>query len=397
VQHPALVPYPSDTVVPAPTTPRALTTRALDFWLLGGASLVVWMAMFTAERFRDSAVVDRQLQNVALAALSLALIVNYPHFLASYKLAYSRGRSFIFENWWQLVVVPIALAGLFVAAYVFYDVPGERLPPVAWASESLRDWGANAQVVARPRLGELLLTAAFHLMVVTIGWHYTKQVFGCTVVYANFDGYTLTPAQRVLLRRALFTVWAMSLVDFNIAGDWRNFGGFSYSSFDLPDVLHPISQIVVAGAVWLVCRRILYANYRATGQLPSVNMVVPAIALCVWWLPLTRQEEFFYLLAPLFHSLQYLAFVYKMEDARLRERRHRAIGAAVLVGGVVTAGWLAFDAVPAAADARLGTLAAWQTPFFLAAAYLFINIHHYFIDNVIWRFKDPKVRAYLLG
>jgi len=27
---------------------------------------------------------------------------------------------------------------------------------------------------------------------------------------------------------------------------------------------------------------------------------------------------------------------------------------------------------------------------------LFINIHHYFIDNVVWRFKDPQVRAYLL-
>ena len=28
---------------------------------------------------------------------------------------------------------------------------------------------------------------------------------------------------------------------------------------------------------------------------------------------------------------------------------------------------------------------------------LFINIHHYFIDNVIWRFTDPEVRAHLLN
>jgi hypothetical protein len=27
---------------------------------------------------------------------------------------------------------------------------------------------------------------------------------------------------------------------------------------------------------------------------------------------------------------------------------------------------------------------------------LFINIHHYFIDNVIWRFRDPVVRQHLL-
>jgi len=28
---------------------------------------------------------------------------------------------------------------------------------------------------------------------------------------------------------------------------------------------------------------------------------------------------------------------------------------------------------------------------------LFINIHHYFIDNVLWRFKDPEIQKYLLA
>jgi hypothetical protein len=191
-------------------------------------------------------------------------------------------------------------------------------------------------------------------------------------------------------------MWAMSLIDFNIAGDWRNFAGFTYSSFDLPDVLLPLSQIAVAVAAWLVVTRVFVANYRASGQLPSVNMLVPAIALGVWWLPLTRQEEFFYLLAPLFHSLQYLAFVYKVEDARLRESRSRGTAAAALIVAIVAAGWLAFDFVPGMADSRLDTLAAWRFPFFVVAAYLFINIHHYFIDNVIWRMGDPRVREYLL-
>ena len=33
----------------------------------------------------------------------------------------------------------------------------------------------------------------------------------------------------------------------------------------------------------------------------------------------------------------------------------------------------------------------------LTAAMLFINVHHYFIDNVLWRFKDPEIRAHLLS
>ena len=353
--------------------------------------------MFIAERLRAHPAIDDWFRAVGPWALTLALVVNYPHFLLSYKLAYSRGRAFVVGHWWQLLAVPALLAALFAAAWAFYDVRTDTLPWLLGAREALMPWGVNAQVVARPLLGDVLVTGAFHLMILTIGWHYTKQVFGCTVVYAHYDGYALSPSQRTLLRRGLFTIWAMSLVDFNIAGDWRAFAGFSYSSFDLPDVLHPLSQLVVAAAVWLVVRRVFVENYRATGQRPSVNMVVPMVALCVWWLPVTRQEEFFYLLAPLFHSLQYLAFVYRMEDARLRESRRRWTVTAALLAAVVLAGWLAFEFLPRAADARLGTLAAWQIPYFVIAAYLFINIHHYFIDNVIWRMKDPRVRAYLLG
>lgn len=58
---------------------------------------------------------------------------------------------------------------------------------------------------------------------------------------------------------------------------------------------------------------------------------------------------------------------------------------------------LDFEFVPDAIDSRLGTVDAWGMYFFFTAAMLFINIHHYFIDNVVWRFKDPQVRAYLLG
>jgi hypothetical protein len=360
----------------------ALTTRFLDFWLLGGASLVVWLAMFVADGFRGSAAVDAQFGNVVFAALTLSLVVSYPHFLASYKLAYSRGRTFVLSNAWQLIAVPILLAVLFAAAYFYYDVPVD----------------AGAYVtLARPRLGDLLLTAAFHLMIVTIGWHYTKQVYGCMMVYAQFDGYPLTPGQRQLTKWALFTIWAMSLVDFNIAGSWRWFGQFAYASFDLPDAAGPVSQLLVVGGVALVVYRVFYANYRATGRQPTLNMVVPFVALCVWWLPLTRQDEFFYVLAPLFHSLQYLPFVYKLEGARLRRTPHAPLRAASIVAGIVVAGWLAFDALPGVADARSGSFDAWGFYFFVTAAMLFINIHHYFIDNVLWRFRDPQVRAYLLG
>jgi hypothetical protein len=186
-------------------------------------------------------------------------------------------------------------------------------------------------------------------------------------------------------------------VDTNLRGDFRGFAGFSYSSLDLPDVAAPIATAIVAAGFALVVVRVFYANYRTAGRLPGVNMVTPFLALYVWWLPLTRQEDFYFLLVPLFHSLQYLAFVYKVEHTRLRGRAHGELKGTALIAGVVLAGWLAFEFVPDLADTWLATFDTWGVYFFLIAAMLFINIHHYFIDSVVWRLKDPHVRAHLLG
>jgi hypothetical protein len=86
-----------------------------------------------------------------------------------------------------------------------------------------------------------------------------------------------------------------------------------------------------------------------------------------------------------------------MEDTRLRGMNHPEIRGTILAFGIVLAGWLAFEFVPNEVDTALGTFNAWQMFFFFTAAMLFINIHHYFIDNVLWRFKDPEIQKYLLA
>ena len=217
------------------------------------------------------------------------------------------------------------------------------------------------------------------------------------MVYAAFDRYALTPLQRMITKWSLLTIWWMNFVYTNLGGSQSTFSQFNYYSFDLPNIAGPITQLLVFGGFALTVYAVFYRNYRDRGELPSVNMVVPFIALYIWWLPQTRQYEFYFLLTPFFHSLQYLAFVYKMEDTRLRSEPRRELRATLLVGGIVLAGWLAFEFVPNTMDNTLQTFNAWGMFFFFTAAMLFINIHHYFIDNVLWRFKDPQVRKYLLG
>jgi hypothetical protein len=376
--------------------PRALTTRFLDFWLLGGASILVWAVMMAAQPFRASWAVDQHFKNLAVTTATLSLLVNYPHFLVSYKLAYTRGTRFVTAHAWQLLIVPALLAGLFLLAYLRFDAPARSLPGIGAAAAALGGFGANARVVSGPRVGDLLFTAAFNLMLVTVGWHYTKQVFGCVMVYAKFDGYALTPAQRTLIKWSLLSVWWLTFAHTNRYGSQFTFSNFTYYGLDLPDWLVPAMETVVYAGIAAVGWFVFWENFRARGARPSLNMLAPFVALYLWWLPRTRQEEFYLLLTPLFHSLQYLAFVYRMEHARLSSHPGLEFKATALSVGLVTAGWLAFELIPNSLDVQLGTYGSWQMFFFFTAAMLFINVHHYFIDNVLWRFNDPDVRKYLL-
>ncbi len=380
-----------------PATRRALTTRYTDFWLLGGASLLVWLVMASLQGFRNAWAVDQHFKNLTVTTASLSLLVNYPHFLISYKLAYTRGTSFVTRHWWQLVAVPVLLAVTFGWAFARYDMAVSAIPGVAGLQRALTGWGNNATVFAGPRLGDVLFGLTFNVMLFTVGWHYTKQVFGCMMVYASFDAYPFSKAQRQIVKWALLSIWWLNFVHGNATGSKQSFSQFTYYSFDLPRFLVPIAAAIVGLGVVLVVALVFGKNYKTYGRLPGVNMVVPFVALYVWWLPITRQFEFYFLLTPLFHSLQYLAFVYKLEDGRLRTLRHPELRATLLITGVIVAGWVVFELVPNQIDNALHTFQSWHMFFFFTAAMLFINIHHYFIDNVLWRFRDPQVKKYLLA
>jgi hypothetical protein len=110
---------------------------------------------------------------------------------------------------------------------------------------------------------------------------------------------------------------------------------------------------------------------------------------------------------PALHSLQYLYFVWLLSKnhARAAERpptfgppaRQRLL---LLAAGSLALGFALFHAFPELLDGArfsahrrthetLGELGA--TPYF-AAIFVFVNIHHYFMDNVIWRRENPDTQ-----
>ena len=77
-----------------------LISPKIDFWVIGGASLVFWiLSQFFIYFSNISPRTGYYLNNLPLFFTILSLVVNYPHFMVSYQLAYGRGKPFIFKNW----------------------------------------------------------------------------------------------------------------------------------------------------------------------------------------------------------------------------------------------------------------------------------------------------------
>ncbi|MFN8611452.1 MAG: hypothetical protein U0931_28155 [Vulcanimicrobiota bacterium] len=355
----------------APVRVNYLVSRYLDFWLLGGASVFTYLAMSAAGGFRNWYGVSNQFSNVAVTMATLALFVNYPHFLASYRLAYGRGQAFVVKHWFNLLLVPALLLSFLTCAYC-----------LAVEEKSLD-------------LSQQMLGAGVNFMFFTVGWHYTKQAFGCTMVYAAYDRYPLDRIQRESLRFSLLSVWW-----YNFAQASQNpsgvFWSLKYATWRLPYWVYQASTLVFLALFAWVIYRVVYRNWKS-GHRPGPTMMMPYLAMLLWFAPCFRQPDFFYYVVPFFHSLQYLAFVYRVERARpsIRESGRRATA---LVLGLLLTGWLAFEVVPGNLDMSMNANTTFGFSFCLVAFNLFINVHHYFIDNVLWRVRDdPQVRQALLS
>lgn len=370
-------------VAPEPVR-QGLFDRRVDFWLMGGASCVVWLLMTVFSHFRDISSIDRHFGNIAAFSGLMVLFVNYPHFMLSYKIAYGRGQKFIARHWIQLIFVPLALTTLIAASYAtFFD-----------ASPLSKEW--NPTRVAK---GEGLFSLLIMFMFFTVGWHYVKQTFGCMMVYGSLDQYRLSARARKILLGTLYIVWYANLIGAHVGEVSKSdFYGIPLYSLGLPFAI----RVILDSSFWIALGLFAYFGplriWRETRRLPSLNFLIPLIALIIWWNPLFQQRDFYFLLVPLFHSLQYLPFAAKYEMNRIKDKpKHWLLGGTAIVFYMIVTGWLAFELIPGFGPALQDSAGPTKVLFFVAASHVFINIHHYFIDSVIWRFHHPEVQRYLLG
>ncbi len=334
--------------------PASIFNPVVDFLLVGGLSVIVFVPLLV------SGSSDLLLVSVGAQAL-IATAINMPHFMASYRLVYG-SREMILRHKWAAIYVPAILV-----AYI-----------------GLALWDAQHS----PALVIVLVAVASGYL----AWHYTGQTWGMMASFAYLGGARFERVERLLIRAGLRILLAWHVT-------W-----FLYTQLRNQELIRPLYVVIsaatilgfVMGAVGILLMR------RRIGRLPPARALVAWLAIFVWYAAMARDPRALFWVQ-IAHALQYLAFPVRVEMNRSRRAestspRRMALhmagyGAILLVVSVVVA-----QLVPMSAMGVVGNVFGEEpgraAPILLL---MFINIHHYFTDGVVWHISNPEVRRDLFA
>lgn len=336
---------------------------------LGGFSILFMAACWI---FIDKGVSVFNISQIAFAA---AFIANHPHFASSYMLLYADFRKNILKNikyFWAAVIVPAVLF-----SYLLYCLLAERAD---------------------------LLGHSVSAMFFLVGWHYVKQIFGVVVVTSALKKYFYSKTERNIILFNLFSIWGISFFNSQTYMGSFDFYGIKYQSFGFDRMWLMASYTgFVLSLITLIALHV--RKYIHEGTLPISSAVIAMVSLYAWYLPAFSHPHFAYLI-PFFHSLQYLVFVWFFKKNQVKAGlpahdgvTHRREWIRQFCGYIAISlilGAMFFEFIPKNLDKvyKFSEAGLGGNPI-LVVFLLFINIHHYFIDNVIWKSANPEVKKHL--
>jgi len=363
---------------------RYLFGPVVDFLCLGGSSLFLLPFLFVLPETDYRA-------PVATTMLIVAHLINHPHFAASYQIFY-RGfakkafRPDLGRAMQARYIVAGIVAPALLVAFCAYAV--------ATGDAQLLGYGGN-------------------IMAFFVGWHYVKQGYGMLMVDAVLKRrFFKDPEKKVFLVNS-YLVWIFAWLSVNDAISQNQLWGLQYYTFSVPTPIVAAAGLA-ALANGLAALWILVSRWRAGGGLPWNGVLAYFVSLYLWLL-FVRVDPLWLLVVPALHSIQYLAVVWRYELNYEKDRHgasepptvpflervfgNRSIeGMALFVLSGLLIGYLGFWGLPQFLDRIVPyDRAAFGGTMFLFVFWIFINVHHYFLDNVMWRRENPDTRRYLFS
>ncbi len=300
----------------------------------------------------------------AVAFYFLALLCNYPHFMATVYRAYHTRTEFEkYRIFTVHIALLLALAG--VIAHVWY-------PLLPWI---------------------------FTLYICWSPWHYTGQNFGLLMMFARRSGLAPSSAERNAIHLSFIASFLLLMLSFHTGSS----GDALILSLGLPArVTLParaaLALFFVGASGWALVSMARRSSLRAI-----LAPLTLAVTQFLWFLlpamielfsgyevPQTRYSSG--ILAVL-HSAQYLWITsyYQEREARGRGDAHWRFSRYLLTliaGGIalfIPGPWIASRIFHADFAASFLTFTA------------LVNIHHFILDGALWKLRDSRVAAFLLN
>lgn len=347
-----------------------------DIFLSGGGAMLALGALVVFMPANGAHLAQQKAWLAATLAV-VAFLVNDPHFIVSYQLLYTGYRE------------KLARLREYPGLRLRYMMAGMVIPAIM-AAYFLASFAYPA-----------LMGYAVQAMLFVVGWHYCKQAYGVFIMLSAMKKIFYAPWQKRLFLINSYVAWTFyclsSLYQGAVARAAQDFFGVSYTFPDIgtiPDgIMLAATTAMLLGffsslimAVWEK-----KASYTALVGYTSMYYLLYPAALHPFWI----------MLYPVFHSMQYLMFVYaykRGESAALAKQGiapgqlKRQLFMFVLLAFIL--GLLMFSLLPGALEQGFSR-ATGLSLHITAAFVLFINIHHYFIDNAIWRKEHKELAGYL--
>jgi Tfp pilus assembly protein PilF len=299
----------------------------------------------------------------SVAFYFLALLSNYPHFMATvYRAYHTRDEFEKYRIYTVHVALLLTLAG--VVTHLWYA----------------------------------LLPWIFTLYICWSPWHYTGQNFGLLMMFARRAGVSPTETERRALRLSFVASYILLMLSFHTgaSGDALILSLGLAAKFTLP-ARAVLALFFVGSSGWALASLARRSSFRTI--LPVLTLTVTQF---LWFLlpaviefvsgheiPQTRYSSG--LLAVL-HSTQYLWITsyYQKKEARAAGDSHWSFSrylVTLIAGGIalfIPGPWIVSRIFHADFAASFLTFTA------------LVNIHHFILDGAIWKLRDSRIASLLL-
>jgi tetratricopeptide (TPR) repeat protein len=307
--------------------------------------------------------VDRDVPRWSAVFYGLALACNYPHYMATIYRAYGRddrGAHRLYTHW-----LTAGLVALGVAAHAWF-------PLVPWLFTAYVMWSP---------------------------WHYTGQNFGVLMMFLRRAGIDVSPEERRRLHLAFLASFVMLLAAFN--------AGASNDPLVLSLGLPLLSARIVeagAGLTFLlgavaafgpIVRRAPRGTLLAPLTMLSTQALWFVVPVAINWLSAldTPQTRYSSGMLAVMHSAQYLWITRYFAKRDAEQAAHAGGWSAWRYWTTLVAGGIALF-LPVPWLASYGWHVDFTASVFIVAA--IVNLHHFMIDGVVWKLRNPRVGRVLV-